>query len=166
MDTDLQLGLQNDFIDAEDFWSLGDLPVWRCNEIMNIAKKYVELILNNTDEFFNVEKFLKDNGAILIPYSAFNMEEIKKLYTIKKSFWQHGLCYSTVFNDGSGQYCIFYNDRLDSQSKMVVLLHEFGHMVLKHTEHCDLAEKEAFYFAGLITGAVWIKWQLILEACL
>ena len=28
-------------------------------------------------------------------------------------------------------------------------MHEVGHVVLEHSEHCPLAEKEAGYFAGL-----------------
>ena len=44
-------------------------------------------------------------------------------------------------------YVIYYNDRLNSGRIRFSILHEIGHIVLKHRQDSDLAEAEANFFA-------------------
>ena len=42
---------------------------------------------------------------------------------------------------------IYYNDEMPDRRIRFTIMHELGHIVLDHTEHSELAESEANYFA-------------------
>ena len=45
------------------------------------------------------------------------------------------------------QWYIFYNDSMGKERIKFTILHEIGHIVLGHTQHSELAESEANFFA-------------------
>lgn len=78
-------------------------------------------------------------GIKLIPYSAKERQNAERA----KKIAEDGVCIE--MKDGS--LYIFYNDDKDYNRLNWTILHEIGHLVLGHTEHCKLADAEADFFA-------------------
>lgn len=78
-------------------------------------------------------------GVTLIPYSA--IIESKRTLLFKQS--EDGFFVEKT--DGSTY--IYFNDQKDYGRVNHTLLHELGHIVLRHTEESDLADAEASFFA-------------------
>ncbi len=108
----------------------------RYEEIKNIVVDlFVQLDISCTPiSGFEVAKKL---GINIIPYSV--KKDVQKLMEISED----GFCYETR----DGKMYIFYNDEKTYERINWTLLHEIGHLVLGHTEHCSLAETEANFFA-------------------
>ena len=113
------------------------LPDWRYEQIkLEVAKIFVRCNLTKIPiTGFEIANKL---GIIVIPYSAFKEEKRLKLieededgFFLKKD----GICY------------IYYNDRKGYGRINFTILHEIGHIVLDHTQHSELAESEANFFA-------------------
>lgn len=123
------------------------LPAWRVNEIIYQAVR----LLNDMEYYkddFDYRKMIMKYGIRLKKYSALSPESLEKLQAISISIWKEGLC--AVFpNKGTNQTCslIAYNDSKSASEIMTIIMHEFGHIFLKHTEQCINAETEAFCFA-------------------
>ena len=78
----------------------------------------------------------KKLGIIVIPYSATkHCEEL----TLK---YEDAICL-----EKDDALYIYYNDKKSYERLNWTFLHEIGHLVLGHTEHCELAESEADFFA-------------------
>ena len=77
-------------------------------------------------------------GIKVIPYSS-KSEKARK-WCLKES--EDGF---SIFKDN--QWYIFYNDEKKFGRVNNTMLHEIGHIVLKHTEDSELAEKEVKFFA-------------------
>lgn len=74
----------------------------------------------------------KKLGIIVIPYSATkHCEEL----TLK---YEDAICL-----EKDDALYIYYNDKKSYERLNWTFLHEIGHLVLGHTEHCELAESEA-----------------------
>lgn len=112
------------------------LPDERYEEIKNIV---VDLLIRLDISCTPIGGFeiAKKLGIIIVPYSAKKNEQ--KLIKISKD----GFCCER----GDGTMYIFYNDNMSNERTNWTLLHEIGHLVLGHTEHCNLAEAEANFFA-------------------
>lgn len=108
----------------------------RYEEIKNmVAMLFITLDINCTPiSGFEIAKKLK---ITVIPYSAKQCKE--RLIEI----CEDGLCCEMK----DGKKYIFYNDEKSYERINWTLLHEIAHIVLGHTEHCDLAEAEANFFA-------------------
>lgn len=79
----------------------------------------------------------KKLGIIVIPYSATkHCEEL----TLK---YEDAICL-----EKDDALYIYYNDKKSYERLNWTFLHEIGHLVLGHTEHCELAESEADFFAN------------------
>lgn len=79
-------------------------------------------------------------GVKVIPYSAYSENKQQVLQKISPD----GFAYSFP----TGEWWIFYEDRQRSYGRIHhTLMHEIGHIALDHTEHSQLAEAEASYFA-------------------
>lgn len=111
------------------------LPGERYEEIKEIVvKMFEELDISCTPiSGFEIAKKL---GIITIPYSATKYRE--KL----TSKYEDAICL-----EKDAIYYIFYNDKKSYERLNWTFLHEIGHLILGHTEHCELAESEANFFA-------------------
>lgn len=125
-----------------------------------IKKKVVELF-----QFLNIHRIPIDcfeicrrMGIQLVPYSSLSG---KKLQAIKK-FSQDGVSLLWEENGKSG-WKIFYNDAMPSQRIRFTIMHEIGHIVLDHTEHSELAESEANFFARYALAPSPLVGQLEIE---
>lgn len=78
-------------------------------------------------------------GINVIPYSAKEKQNTMRLKEMEKE----GVCIEMK----DGALYIFYNDDKDYNRLNWTILHEIGHLVLEHTEHCELADAEADFFA-------------------
>ena len=58
---------------------------------------------------------------------------------------------------------IFYNDSMLKERIRFTIMHEIGHIVLDHSEHSELAEAEANFFAkyALAPPHLFIKYRLM-----
>ncbi len=82
-------------------------------------------------------------GFIVVPYSKLS-EKKRKLLNIASEDGCHALweIKKSVFVN-----VIYFNDNMPERRIRFTILHEIGHIILNHTEHSDLAESEANYFA-------------------
>ena len=103
---------------------------------MEVAKIFVKCNLSKIPiTGFEIANKLR---IIVIPYSAFKEE--KKLKLIEED--EDGF-----YVKKDGKYYIYYNDAKDYGRINFTILHEIGHIVLDHTQHSELAESEANFFA-------------------
>ena len=82
-------------------------------------------------------------GILYIPYSSLSQKK-KEALGIGS---QDGLHALWEMSKGEFVFTIYYNDNLPSRRIRFTIMHELGHIFLDHTEHSDLAESEANYFA-------------------
>ena len=82
-------------------------------------------------------------GIKYIPYSSLSEEKKSALCTGS----QDGLNALWEISKGQFLFVIYFNDTLSSRRIRFTIMHELGHIILNHTEHSDLAESEANYFA-------------------
>lgn len=110
----------------------------------------------------NVVKMFMDNDIRQIPIDCF--EICQKMCVKSKKYSQltpdafskatevseDGFC--MLMEEGpepfvSLQWYIFYDDTKSRERIRFTIMHEIGHIVLEHTEHSQLAESEANFFA-------------------
>lgn len=85
----------------------------------------------------------KQLGIRVIPYS-----ELKE--TTVSAFGKEikdGLCIKREISSGVFEWTIYYNDLMPERRIRFTIMHELGHIWLDHTEHSELAEAEANFFA-------------------
>ncbi len=132
------------------------LPPWRVLQILTTALDTLveEDFLSND---FDYMEMIRRRGIRLKPYSAFSLEHLKKLRKMSLSFWKEGLCLA-VTDEKQGQCrMIAYNDKVSDEIKLAIIMHEFGHIVLKHTQQCEQGEAEALCFATVMMTALSFK---------
>lgn len=81
----------------------------------------------------------------LVPYSSEPTEKRK----VFKFFSKDGFSYLTM----DDEWVIYYDDTMPNARIRFTIMHEIGHIVLDHTEHSDLAESEANFFAQYALAA-------------
>lgn len=113
------------------------LPDWRYEQIkMRVAQIFVKCNLKKVPiTGFEIANKL---GIIVIPYSAF--EDEKRLKLVEED--EDGL-----YVKKNEKYYIYYNDKKEYGRINFTILHEIGHIVLDHSQHSELAEAEANFFA-------------------
>lgn len=121
------------------------LPPWRREEIISIAVDTFLAIKTGSD----IKAHIRSEGIVLREYSAFDPENLKKLQEdFPKNHWKAGFfCQETDPQTGKICRIIVYNDSYNETIQLHIILHEYGHAVLRHTEQCILAEQEALCFA-------------------
>lgn len=72
--------------------------------------------------------------------------------SVKKSVRLAGNLVKMVFfveieKNGQNVLYIYYDDSMYERRIRFTIMHEIGHIILEHTEHSDLAESEADFFA-------------------
>ena len=129
----------------------GVLPPWRLNEIILLAFE----ILNAEEYYkdgFDFKEMITSKGIRLKKFSDFAPKNIARLRELSLSFWNEGLC--IAFPDPvTGEQCrmIAYNEKLPDSERMQVILHEFGHLMMRHTQQSINGEVEATCFALAMT---------------
>ena len=78
-------------------------------------------------------------GVTVVPYSTYN-ERAQNLM-LKKS--EDGF----VVEKKDGSFFIFYHDKKGYGRINNTIMHEIGHIILKHSEDSELADKEVKFFA-------------------
>lgn len=122
------------------------LPAWRLREVMSIAiKKLCDA--EYYAEGFDCIKMIAEEGIALEGYSDFLPENLERMRAISKGIWKEGLC--LIIPAGVRMIC--YNDRQnDDETKLIIILHEYGHIVQRHTEQSMNREMEASCFATVM----------------
>ena len=120
------------------------LPYERYEEIKKIvASKIREWGINRLP--YNCFNLCRSLGIVLKKYSEQDSLTQKKLMDISED----AFCY-VITIDGVAKHCIAYNDKMPQHRIRFSIMHEIGHIVLDHTEHSQLAEVEANFFAQYI----------------
>ena len=127
------------------------LPNWRINEIILIAARFL-IDEGYSENTFDYKKVISSKGIIIKGYSTFNPDNLKELHKVSLSLWNEGLC--LVFPDReNGNTCcmIAFNDNKNvTEEIMKIILHEFAHIKLHHTEQSPNAEAEAILFSEAV----------------
>lgn len=78
-------------------------------------------------------------GIKVIPYSAY----VKRIQALMLKESEDGFVSTT-----GEKSCIFYNDKINNYGRINnTIMHEIGHIVLRHSQDSELAEKEVKFFA-------------------
>lgn len=123
------------------------LPPWRMSQIL----LEVLSVLDEEEYYedgFDYKKMIRGKGIKLKGFSSFAPKNLAEFRGISISLWTEGLC--LVFPDeDTGKTCrmIAYNDSLTAGETMQIILHEFAHIRLGHTEQSVNGEVEATCFA-------------------
>ena len=109
-----------------------------------IKKSVVSLFteLNLYDVPIDGFKICELLGIVVIRYSDVNNEKQKAC----KEFNKDGF-FMEIEKNGQSVFYIYYDDSMYDRRIRFTIMHEIGHIVLDHTEHSDLAESEANFFA-------------------
>lgn len=129
------------------------LPDERLEEIKESVVKMYEQFNINCVPISAFEIAIK-MGIKVIPYSAYS-ERIQALM-LKES--EDGF---NVERD-NGELYIFYNDEKNYGRTNNTIMHEIGHIVLRHSQDSELAEKEVKFFAkyALVPPVLIHKYEL------
>ena len=139
--------MESFFIEKQD-WKGYQLPMWRVNEIILLAAQIV-CSQKNFDESFDYKKMISDMGIKIKKFSSFTDENLSAFYQSSLSLWKEGVCFVLPYQEETGKkVCmIVYNDKKSSTECMEIILHEFAHIVMRHTQQSINGELEATCFA-------------------
>lgn len=84
----------------------------------------------------------KKMGIILVPYTSLTLEKRTRAYSASADGF-----FAEYEVNGTNSQMIFYNDEMIPERIRFTILHEIGHIVLKHMEYSNVAEAEANFFA-------------------
>lgn len=123
------------------------LPPWRLNEIVMLALETL-ISVDFCREDFNYQKMITDRGIKIKKFSSFSPENLELFTSLSLSQWTEGVC--LVFRDketGEQKRMIAYNDSRNAAEVMQIILHEFAHIIMRHTQQSVNGEVEATCFA-------------------
>lgn len=127
------------------------LPPWRMNQIiLEVLSVLSEEKYYN--EGFDYKQMIRAMGIKIKAFSSFAPENLEEFRHISLSLWNEGVC--LVFpKSQTGEVCrmIAYNDEHSASEIMQIILHEFGHLRLHHTQQSINGEVEATCFAIIMT---------------
>lgn len=104
----------------------------------------IKIIVANLFNQYKIKSF---------PISGFELAENMGISVIAYSSRENKELFLKFSEDGfsveryTGEWYIFYNDDKNSKRVNNTIMHEIGHIVLDHTEECELSEKEVNFFA-------------------
>lgn len=115
------------------------------NRYDEIETVIVELFKRISINKFPLDCFeiCKQIGIRIVPYSRLSEKERTELSAASKD----GCCALFEIEKDKFVWVIFYNDKMSKHHIRFTIMHELGHIILDHSEHSDLAESEANYFA-------------------
>ncbi len=136
------------------------LPAWRFFEVMDIAAKKL-CDAGYDGKGFDCMRMITGEGIVLRGYSSFLPENLERMRPLSKGTWQEGLCLILPADDENpaGVRMICYNDSYKNGEEMLIILHEYGHIVLKHTEQSMNGEAEAVCFATVMLLLLMLEKQ-------
>lgn len=110
-----------------------------------IEKEVIELYKIVKIDRFPIDCFdlCKQLGIEVVPYSSKSKKALNQIGDASKD----GFSALFQYSDGSLKWKIYYNDSIPKERIKFTIMHEMGHIRLDHTEHSELAEAEANYFA-------------------
>ncbi|MCM1523224.1 MAG: ImmA/IrrE family metallo-endopeptidase [Ruminococcus sp.] len=114
----------------------------RYNEIQKaVLALYKQINVNK----FPIDCFeiCKQLEILFLPYSSLTEKKQKAALEISKD----GFNILLEKSKGSFYHIIFYNDKMPPHRIRFTILHELAHIILDHSEHSEVAESEANYFA-------------------
>ena len=135
------------------------LPSWRVNQIILEALS----VLSEAEyykEGFDYKQMIRSKGIKLKSFSSFAPENLMQFRQISLSLWNEGVC--LIFPDeqtGSSCRMIAYNDNGTAAEIMQIILHEFGHIRLHHTQQSINGEVEATCFALVMSLMLMLEEQ-------
>ena len=121
--------------------------------ILRLARRFMNRDLNRQLSFDSVEKYLRKAGFLILFYDDKENTDIIERYNLLE--YSKG-CDGFTINDEFDKY-IFIRKTLSSQDMLYTLLHETGHIVLKHLDcnrtttnkHIQEIEADAFAYGVL-----------------
>lgn len=123
------------------------LPSWRMNEIL----LEVVSVLSEEEyykEGFDYRKMIQGMGIKIKKFSSFAPENLEQFRKISLSLWNEGVCLLFPDKETGGQHrMIAYNDSHSAAETMQIILHEFAHIRLRHTQQSINGEVEATCFS-------------------
>lgn len=110
-----------------------------------IEKEVIELYKIVRIDRFPIDCFdlCKQLGIEVVLYSSKSKKALNQIGDASKD----GFSVLFQYSDGSLKWKIYYNDSMPKERIKFTIMHEIGHIRLDHTEHSELAEAEANYFA-------------------
>lgn len=123
------------------------LPPWRINEIL----LEVFSVLSEEEyykEGFDYKRMIEGMGIKVKKFSSFSPENLERFKENSLSLWNEGVC--LLFPDdetGKQLRMIAYNDSHNATETMQIILHEFAHIRLRHTQQSINGEVEATCFS-------------------
>ncbi|MBQ9209537.1 MAG: ImmA/IrrE family metallo-endopeptidase [Oscillospiraceae bacterium] len=106
-----------------------------------VIKLFTKLMINRLP--VDCYEICKQLGIEVVPYSMMS-EKKRKMLTMASEDGCHALW---EIDEGVYVIVIYYNDEMPGRRIRFTIMHELGHIILGHSEHSDLAESEANYFA-------------------
>lgn len=133
------------------------LPSWRVQELVTDATGFLYLHDCNK-KGFDVKKMVKSYGIVIKPYSAFSPENLDKLRKESLSSRIGGLALRTYYPEEEKWCCLIaYDDTNPEIDETEILLHEFSHIYLKHTQQSLHAEHEAICFTTALLTILFLE---------
>lgn len=131
------------------------------NRYDEIDREVIKLFAKLTINKFPLDCFVicEQLGFVLVPYSQLS-EKKRKALNIGSEDGAHALW---EIAEGVFVNVIYYNDSMPDRRIRFTIMHEIGHIILDHTEHSDLAESEANYFAKYALAPPPLVHQLQIE---
>lgn len=83
-------------------------------------------------------------GIKLVTYSQFTQLSYEQKMLISKD----GFCEEIAISPTESYFVIVYNEMMPDVRIRFTIMHEIGHIILDHSEHSELADSEANYFAS------------------
>lgn len=110
-----------------------------------IERTVISLFENIQIESFPLDCFeiCEQLGFMVIPYYSLSEKKRKAC----KEVSEDGFSLIIETTPGEYTYEIYYNNLMPHHRIRFTIMHEIGHIILDHSEHSDLAESEANYFA-------------------
>lgn len=136
------------------------LPPWRMSQIVaEVFSAFCEGEFHRDD--FDYKRMICSTGIRLTGFSSFAKENLEELKSVSPSLWDEGLCLAFP-NEKTGETCrmIAFNDIHAPAETRQIILHEFGHLRLRHTQQSINGEAEATCFAIAMTVLLLLERRL------
>lgn len=99
---------------------------------------------------FDVFSMLKKMHVTVLKISRFSDGNLQRFKEVSLCFRSSGFYCRLVKADAEEIKLVAYDDTLCKDSQTQTLLHELGHILLEHTEQCQIGELEAELFSDIL----------------
>lgn len=133
------------------------LPSWRALELLDMAS---QLLCQHKyyEKDFDYKKMIASMGVRIKPYSTFTPKNLERLRKETLGMRLGGLALRE-YDPHQKRWCclVAYDDQDSSLDEMEIIIHEFSHIYLGHTQQSVHAEAEAIYFSVGILGLLHLE---------